>query len=70
MAEENPWIEWKGKGAPPVSQTTVHDVRYRDGDEVYGTCGPEMPDWGWRIIWKHTRYGRGADIIAYRIVTP
>lgn len=57
------WIEWKG-GECPVSNETIVDVRFRDGER-----GARVAADAWR--WEH--YGEGreyadGDIIAYRVV--
>lgn len=56
--ENNDWIEWIG-GECPVSEETIVDIKYRDGD-IDLICHPL--DCGW----SH-EYG-AADIVAYRIV--
>lgn len=69
------WIEWDGSGysdddkwAAPVLTGTMLDVKYRDGETIYGIPAGEITD--------HDRYAYGAywenegaanDIVAYRL---
>ena len=56
---DDDWIEWAGGDCPVDSGVTL-DVRFRDGEVVYGAeC---------RWSWQHN--GVESDIIAYRVVKP
>lgn len=54
------WIKWEG-GARPVSNDTIVDIRFLDGDvfrsEIAGS-------WSW----SHLSEGMGGDIVAYRVI--
>ena len=56
------WIEWGG-GECPVSDSTIVEVRYRNG-EVKAAAPADFYEWGhWRPHFVTT----GRDIIAYRL---
>ena len=67
------WIPWHG-GECPVSEGTLVDVRYRDGDENIGVSAGLLPSssgWVkgsanfWAFEWRHR--DNNGDIIAYRL---
>lgn len=64
------WIEWSG-GPCPVPVGTPVDVRYRDGEELYGLPANGFSP-GWRdaqsSFWRHDSMKN--DIVAYRVVKP
>jgi hypothetical protein len=62
----NNWIEWRG-GTCPVHESTIVDVRFRDGYEDSWTHNSTADSWEWRHgCGKHT----GEDVVAYRVVEP
>lgn len=59
-----PWIDWHGKGTPPIKVGQTIERRYRDGEEQ--SLRVREIHISSRILWKHDENEN--DIVAYRIV--
>lgn len=55
------WIDWPGGECPPVSTSTVVDVKFKNGNVQSGYPAGE---YSWEHAWQ------GANIIAYRLHQP
>lgn len=60
----NDWNPWYG-GPPPVSGSTIVDIRTDDGEVVSGV--PAVGLVVKRANWLHARDGVGHKIVAYRV---
>ena len=60
-AKNEGWIEWDGGNYPPVSTSTVVDVKFKDGQVQSGYPAGE---YSWEHAWQ------GSNIIAYRLHQP
>lgn len=60
-AKNDGWIDWPGGECPPVSTSTVVDVKFKNGNVQSGYPAGE---YSWEHAWQ------GANIIAYRLHQP
>lgn len=60
-AKNEGWIEWDGGNYPPVSTSTVVDVKFKDGQVQSGYSAGE---YSWEYAWQ------SSNIISYRLHQP